>query len=655
MTYKRFVKMIEENSFAFYQFVIITAAIIVIILFYLYFKKRNKNIPIRSSYYAIYSKDTLNNPDAYPLNQTISKELYQPISLWIGRLILTQKNQIRKQASVLFEILQASPDFQNLVGKIVNLSWRQDPQVQIYEKLATKDISFTQATEQSKQAGNIHPERLNNLNGVGPLQSLAGARLNDDIIVSLKDPVGGGITEKTNDSLPSQQDQPSILITEEPVQVTGRFYGLITILQPLKEEGDEFEVIHFNKVSRKFDGPKEIIRIPQVAADLHNIARSTNHKIEKSCFNLAGWYVYGAQDTKGVFTVQAIEPRALMRLEPDDVLLGDEAGLNYIWQKNWEETESQKGTGKTVLIDPVSSCRQDAISSWQEGDRAIVIHLYGGIGGDKKDERGFLGLVTGHFAYGVASVVRDPFTDDLRFDIEYQQVYAHNSDGIISGPIKWFSYMGDLQRGWLGNRPVSDVVIKFAPVTQDYQFGEIKLSPLTELLWQLRIMMARYRVGDGTGAAIVTPARSCVQDANQALYIAIQRVEEIVNSEGDIKAWLESHPNHPQTLRFHQLIAFGRELENLLTPLGVVRYDWKNNAEILGAPSHGGGQLRTLLRTLFSWRTMLPRRAHDEIASLFLNQGAKLWFIRTNQVGGYDPDITPLAPTTLLKVSRRYA
>ncbi|NEP53662.1 MAG: abortive infection protein, partial [Moorea sp. SIO3C2] len=54
-----------------------------------------------------------------------------------------------------------------------------------------------------------------------------------------------------------------------------------------------------------------------------------------------------------------------------------------------------------------------------------------------------------------------------------------------------------------------------------------------------------------------------------------------------------------------------------------------------------------ILRGLASWRTVLPRRGHDEIASLLLNHGAKLWVIRTNQVGGFDPDIIPYAPTTL--------
>jgi predicted Abi (CAAX) family protease len=38
---------------------------------------------------------------------------------------------------------------------------------------------------------------------------------------------------------------------------------------------------------------------------------------------------------------------------------------------------------------------------------------------------------------------------------------------------------------------------------------------------------------------------------------------------------------------------------------------------------------------------MLPRRTQDEIAKILLKQGEFLWIIRTNQVGGFDPDIEP--------------
>ena len=40
---------------------------------------------------------------------------------------------------------------------------------------------------------------------------------------------------------------------------------------------------------------------------------------------------------------------------------------------------------------------------------------------------------------------------------------------------------------------------------------------------------------------------------------------------------------------------------------------------------------------------MLPRRAHDKIAKILLVHGAQLWFIRTNQVGGNNQDVKPLA------------
>ena len=102
--------MTEEFSLMTHHFL----AIVIIVILFIYFKKHNKTISIQPSYYEIYIKDTLNNPDSYPLNQTISEELYQPIDLWIGRLILPQIDQIRKDGSVLFEVLHAAPDFQKL-------------------------------------------------------------------------------------------------------------------------------------------------------------------------------------------------------------------------------------------------------------------------------------------------------------------------------------------------------------------------------------------------------------------------------------------------------------------------------------------------------------------------------------------------------------
>ena len=605
---------------------------------FFYYQLQKNSAVSQPSNYEIYIKNPLNQPSYYPVNQSISPGIYQPTGLWTGRLILAAKEQNQISKSVLFEVYNADPAYQDLVGKIVNLQWSNDPQVQAYIKAVTQDVKFTQAAEDSKKRGNLHPDRLNNLKNVDPLQSLAGLRPEDDVIVSLNNPV---IVSR------SESDRPTLIISQEPVQITGRAYTLVKIIQPENQGSDRFLVRHYNQTSQQFDGIAETIRIPQVPADRNGVRRSTNRGIENSPLNNFGWYIYGAKDQDEIFVAQAIEPRAIMRLQPDDVRLGRKAGLDYINQQLWKNTPSQKGTAKTVLLDPNSNQNYDAISKWREGDRAILIHTYGGIGGTKPEGTQF-GLVTGHFAYGIASVLRDRFTNELRFDIEYQQVYAHNPDGIVAGKIKWSSYMGDLQRGWLGNRPVSDVIVKLDAVSQDYDFDGIKLSPIGEFTRQLEIMMARYRIGDGTGAAVVTPATSCVQDANQVLYVTIKRIAAEIQSNQQIQDWLRRHPQHPQTLRFQKLVELGRSLENQLAPLGIVRSDWQKNAGQLAGTRSAEGIISTLGKSLTSWRTILPRRAHDEISSIFLKNGASLWIIRTNQVGGFNPDIAPLAPTALL-------
>ena len=114
---------------------------------------------------------------------------------------------------------------------------------------------------------------------------------------------------------------------------------------------------------------------------------------------------------------------------------------------------------------------------------------------------------------------------------------------------------------------------------------------------------------------------------------------------GKILEWLLSHPNHSEKIRFDRLENLAKSLEKNLVPLGIVQPDWRKNLEQVSGVSGKDGILKTLLKTLTTWRTMLPRRAHDEIAMILLKHGADLWVLRTNQIGGFDPEIEPLAPT----------
>lgn len=604
------------------------------------------------SKYAIALESPFNQPEYYPTQQTVDRSLYRPVGDWVGRLILPSEAEVQQQETprdwVWLEVYQA-PEA-DWIGQTVRLEWSTDPAIQDYVSTVTRGIQFTADTIENQLKGSVHPTRLNGWAQVGPLQSLAGARSIDDVIVSL-----AAVTVGRAENAPAMLHIGAI-----PTQVPERFYGLVQVIDsasnyPRPERcpgrqpcpSDYMRVRHYNPASNAFDGREDVVRIPQVLPAPDSVFQSTPRQLAESPAGEAGWYIYGAADQQGIFTVRAIAPRRLFQLQPQNVITEPEAALNYIHFGNWRDTPERKGTIQSVLLDVDASTEPSG--DWQIGDRALVMHLFGGIGGDQAETPPVFGTVSGHFAYGVAEVRRDPFTQEPRLDVVYDQVYSHNPNGIIAGRLSWAEYTGHLQRGWLGTRPISDVLIKLPALTQDYQFGEITLSPFAELQRQLAIMMARYRTGDGTGAAIVTPAQSCVQDSSQAVYKTIKQIEQRLQNTPDIQQWLAEHPDDPQTQRFQQLLALGQTLARELVPLAIVRPDWQQNAAILAGIETDAqfGTDTNLMTELLSWRTVIPRVAHDQVAMIMLNYQAELWFLRTNQVGGRDTSIMPLAPTEL--------
>jgi predicted Abi (CAAX) family protease len=488
--------------------------------------------------------------------------------------------------------------------------------------LVTTDIHFTPAARRAIAAGNVLPERLDGRRRVGPLQSLAGARPHDDVIVRLEGAVEvgrrGGAT-------------PELRVDHPPIQTTGRYEGLVQVLGPDPAAGaDRFRVRHWSRSSRRFDGPIGSVRIPRQPRDASGRHISTPDGLAESPANAEGWYVQGAPDAQGIFTVQSLEPRALMRPQAERLLRADQ-GEHWIRHGNWADTERQKGRMSTVAVAP---------RPWRIGDRALLLHAFGGIGGERGEPTpGF--TVTGHFAFGEAQVVADPFSGEPRFELRFHQIYAHNPNAIVAGSQDWSAFAGDLQRGWQASRPLSNVLVQL-PALEGPPGNDGRLSLPEALALQAEVLMARYRSGDGTGLASVTPATSCVQDSSQALFLAIQQLRNRLAADPATAA------------RAAPLAAVGRSLDALLTPFGLVRPDWRANAALLNAAERGtappqpfqAGQ--SISDVLLSWRSMLPRRAHDDVAAVLLRHGAGLWFLRTNQLPGGDPEIEPLAPTVLL-------
>lgn len=131
----------------------------------------------------------------------------------------------------------------------------------------------------------------------------------------------------------------------------------------------------------------------------------------------------------------------------------------------------------------------------------------------------------------------------------------------------------------------------------------------------------------------------------QFLYAALQHIETLFSTHDE---WLENWQRHEpdQTQRFQQLLILKQNLKRELVLLGGARADWQKGTKNLGSCLEDR-PLKNLSIGLASWLTLLPRMASNTIVKIFLEQGADIWGLRANQIGGHDPNIAPLLPAAL--------
>ncbi len=317
-----------------------------------------------NSNYAISMQADFNRPEFYPLNQSINRDQYQPVAEWTGRLILpTQEEIVTKQSQwgekdwVKIELHNTPQTFQQLRGKIVTLTWQETPQVNYVEKVTT-DIKFNDRARKAYQKGDVVPSRLNGRKQVGPLQSLAGARQYDDLIVKLT----GNVQPILNDDLLTEKAEETLIkIEREPIQITGRYYGLVKIereaksISKKKQEncpgkkpcpGEYYQVRHYNRVVKRFNGPVETIRIPQQPRGNNGRFISTPRYLQNAETGKEGWYIYGAKDKQGIFTVQSLKPRALVQINPERVELNLHLDNVILPEKIGKILQKEKGLFK---------------------------------------------------------------------------------------------------------------------------------------------------------------------------------------------------------------------------------------------------------------------------------------------------------------------
>lgn len=579
--------------------------------------------------YENYVKAKFNQPSNYPIAASYSTE-YLPVAEWLGRLILPDVQERSLVRGVYFEVHHAPKLDRDLVGQQVFLRWSDRPDIQAYVNQVKIRIDFSEQAYKSSEQGIIHPTRLNHWRQVQALESLAGARPNDDVMVALS----------SVDVV--REDFTSLYIAREPILITGKYYALVSVRELFPNNCAI--VRHYNSASGKFDGKEDIVYFPPVVRDRNGVLPATADKITQSPCNKTGWYIYGAKDNRGMFVVRAIAPRALFELAPAKIIKGKNKTLDYVRNRYWQGVKQKKGKIDSILLNPDNSDEKELIDSYKEGDRLLVLHTYGGIGGKQK-EFAPLGIFFGHFAFGLARVIREPLTQELRFQLGYAQVYTQNTTGIIAGSLDWTNFTGDRQFGWLGSRPITDIIVKL-DVLDEYNFDGVRRFPLNALAYQLDRMMARYRTGDGTGGTFVDPANSCVQDSCQALYHAIDMTLTEIEQNQHIQQWLIANPQQEQTQRLKRLQDLHKAIDRQLVSWQT-RVDWVDPYQSLIGTRLADRPITTIINGLTSWRSLLPRLANDSLAETFLRHGASLWLLQTYQVGGYDPNIEPIAPTKL--------
>lgn len=572
------------------------------------------------------------------------KQLYRPIATWTGKLILPTQKQRKSDGGVFLEIQNAPSAYRHLKGKKCWFCIHEKSMSQQWFADERFDMNFTAETIKSSKANKFHPHRVNGWENVSPLETIAGGRPDDDVHVLLK-------KVEVNES----GEMPTIQSFYFPSEISGSVKALVQFTKNVDVEKREMEVIHYNPESKKFDGKVEWISITEsvVREDL-NKPQQTLDQIHLSSLNKSGWYIFGHQEqTK--FTLHALEPRALLLLQIDEYLVGQQNIDPFIDQDNWKDC--YQGFYKRTMIDadgslvqsmkPNETLQQRMDQVYVEGNQSLFVHVFGWIKNPNPDIFIKSGIVMGHFALGIATVVKDDFTGELRWDVEYKQVYVHNVEGIISSSLKWHTYMGSIKRGWMSLIPISDIIIHHPSLSFQFHFGERSLSPLEMLEDHLDRIMARIRSGSGTGLTAVNLATSCVQDSALGLYTTIRDFENQIKENINVQQWLEKNQEDEQVKMLEALHEISQALDKFLRPFHIVPARWYFHEKRIkfSLPIH----LTQFVDALLTNKTILPRSAHDGIAKVMAKKGALLWVVRTDQIGGVLSDHDPLYPTTITK------
>lgn len=553
---------------------------------------------------------------------------------WTGRLIMPEPSERRADGGVWFEVYDGAKG--TSFPKRLWLTWDTNSgPMKALVRRTTIDVQMDPTDlANGKSVGNKPPEKINGLKKVSFLESLAGSRSAD-----VKDKIAGQLTSDSMEVLikKAKISGDTLLISSEPIQIVGRH---VTLLKFINRESTTSYRASLWKGS-DFSGETKVnYENPQVTKKNMGWI-PTLEGIEKMPDNQFGWYAFG--DIQGsAFTVRAIEPRAAMRLDRGRPIRN---GIEFINNENFKDMKSKKGT---IEINALQKSMQ---LNPKPGVKGLVIHLFGGIDGQNADNPISIPgtsfqFYTGHFAFGVAEVVTDPFTNQPKLDIEYRQVYATNEQSIVSGATKWHSFSGSLKRGWMYARPLSDSIIWHPSLMYPYSMNGTSFDPMESILDELTVMTARFRTSDGHGIAKVTSSTSCVQDASQAMFISMSNFQKWSN-QTEIRSYIASNPNDENVKRLLAFKELSRDyLEGIIKWAGA-RDDWGDAKAglVVNRKEEKGivAAIKGAATMALSYKFVAPRFANDNMLKMFYERNALIWIVKTSQIGGEKQGIFPAA------------
>lgn len=165
-------------------------------------------------------------------------------------------------------------------------------------------------------------------------------------------------------------------------------------------------------------------------------------------------------------------------------------------------------------------------------------------------------------------------------------IYGQNPDQIVSTTQSQEAYLGSFERGWLFNRPVTDLHIAHPALQRTFQFGgQNQFNFFQTLQEELQRIQARYRVGDGDGMAEITPTTNCSQDSASAMFATVERILEMDQT-------IAVYPGEEQYKDFQSLVGIARDLRKVLLPWGKPPKAWQDNLERKPGGPRGAGRCK---------------------------------------------------------------